>query len=215
MTISHLYKSYGQRVIFEDFTVSFKDLAITAILGASGSGKTTLLNEIALDKAILSVSYVFQEPRLIPWKTIEKNLVLSLRGSAPENIQYIGEYLDRVGLKNRARDYPDRLSGGERQRVSIARAFANNSPVLLMDEPFQSQDPTTKKQLIELVKKLQFEDGKTIIAVTHDISDAAQLAERAIVIGGRPAKIILDTTVDLDFEAKISKILSTQTALIQ
>lgn len=178
-------------------------------MGASGCGKTTLLNSIADLESGYKVSYIFQEPRLLPWRSLEKNIMLALHsGTESEKKDRARYYLDRVGLVNRASDFPDRLSGGERQRVSIARAFACQTPILLMDEPFQSQDPAQKIQLIKLVKELQSDEKRTIIAVTHDIKEASALAERAVVLGGKPVTIIVDIPVNSEFESHITEVLT-------
>ncbi len=214
MTLNDVTISYGNKKVYENFSITFKDLSITAILGASGCGKTTLLNEIASRNSLHQISFIFQEPRLIPWETIEKNIMFALKSTAPDRIPLIPYYLELVGLHKRAGSYPGSLSGGEKQRVAIARAFSSPSPILLMDEPFQSQDPATKNQLIDLIKKLHRQEKKTIIAVTHDISDAAKLADQAFVLGNRPVEVLLDTVVDADFEKKCSEVLSWQTSLI-
>lgn len=195
MRISNLNVSYGTRILYRDFDLDLTDNETTVILGSSGCGKTTLLNAIAKRYRQSGVSYIFQEPRLIPWCTLEKNIVLVLSrhaDSKKDAEKKAGLYLEKVGLERRIHSYPDDLSGGERQRASIARAFSCKTPILLMDEPFQSQDKTTKKQLIGLVKKLQAEEKRTVIAVTHDLGEAAELADRALVIGGSPVRILFD-----------------------
>jgi ABC-type nitrate/sulfonate/bicarbonate transport system ATPase subunit len=212
MRIQDLSVSYGERVIYDHFTHDFPDNEITAILGPSGCGKTTLLNSIAYRDNDFRTSYVFQEPRLLPWCTIEKNIMLVLEGDAKYRKNRAREYLSRVGLENRAGEYPDRLSGGERQRVAIARAFSAPVGVLLMDEPFQSQDPALKAQLIELVKELQRTEKRTILAVTHDVREATALADRAVVLGGRPVSIMLDIAVSPDFEKQLLEVLVCQTS---
>lgn len=195
MRISKLNVTYGTRVLYQDFNLDLTDNETTVILGSSGCGKTTLLNAIAKRYRQNGISYIFQEPRLIPWCTLEKNIVLVLSRHAESKKdaeKKAGLYLEKVGLERRIHSYPDDLSGGERQRASIARAFSCKTPILLMDEPFQSQDKSTKKQLIGLVKKLQAEEKRTVIAVTHDLGEAADLAERALVIGGSPVRILFD-----------------------
>jgi len=204
MKIESLSVSYGDRTVFSDFSIDFPEDEITVILGPSGVGKTTLLNSLAVG----SVSYVFQEPRLIPWHTVERNLSLVLPGDQRAARDRAREYLAKVGLGDRLRSFPDRLSGGERQRVSIARAFAYPAPLLLMDEPFQSQDPATKAQLIDLVRALRAEEHRTVIAVTHDLREAAALADRAVVLAGRPARIALDLPGGAGLESRLGEILS-------
>lgn len=206
MKIQNMQFSYKSNQIYKDFTIEFPTASVTAILGPSGCGKTTLLNILAFNKAN-HVSYIFQEPRLLPWYTICKNLYLVNTGTKSERVARSRMYLEKVGLLNRASAYPSDLSGGERQRVSIARAFSYTSPVLLMDEPFQSQDPATKLQLIDVVKKLQVQEKRTMVAVTHDINEASAFADRAVVLGGRPVQILLDIPRGANFERTISEAL--------
>jgi len=214
MKITNLNVSYGQKIIYQNFNVDFLDGSVTVILGPSGCGKTTLLNSIAFGNLLNKISYIFQEPRLLPWCTLEKNIMLVLEGNQTTRRKTARQYLERVGLGKRVGEYPDNLSGGERQRAAIARAFSYPAPVLLMDEPFQSQDPALKIQLIELVKTLQKDVNRTIIAVTHDVREAAALADRAIVLNGSPVKIVLDIPISPEFEHTLSEVLSCQTSII-
>jgi len=193
--------------------VEFSDGLITAILGPSGCGKTTLLNHIAFHRPETHAGYIFQEPRLLPWRTLEKNIALCLEGTAHERKDRARQYLAKVGLEKRASAFPASLSGGERQRVSIARAFSFPAPVLLMDEPFQSQDPALKTQLIAVVKALQEEEKRTVIFVTHDVREATALADRAIVLSGRPVTVALDIQIGPDFEGRISEVLACQPSI--
>ncbi len=222
MTISGLTVIYGNRILYDNFSMTFADHSTTVIMGPSGCGKTTLLNSIALEKNNAKVSYIFQEPRLLPWCTLEKNITLALRagvhqGTMPvytdhEHRDRALAYLEKVGLIKRAGEYPGKLSGGERQRAAIARAFSFPAPVLLMDEPFQSQDPGLKTQLIELVKTLQNEEKRTIIAVTHDVHEAVALADRAIILNGNPVQVILDIPIISGSEKQLSEVLANQTS---
>lgn len=223
MTISGLTVTYGTRTLYDDFSIDFADHSTTVILGPSGCGKTTLLNSIALAENNDMVSYIFQEPRLLPWCSLEKNILLALQGAAVNGTELQGttaerrdrarSYLEKVGLFKRAGEYPGKLSGGERQRAAIARAFSFPAPILLMDEPFQSQDPAIKAQLIDLVRKLQAEEKRTVIAVTHDIREAAALADRAVILNGNPVCVILDIPVNAGFEKRLSEVLACQTSV--
>lgn len=213
MDIQNLNVTYGDRVLYDGFSISFRDHAITAILGPSGCGKTTLLNSIAFGNNDFRTSYIFQEPRLLPWCSLEKNIMLVLEGDPGLRRERAREYLAKVGLGRRAGDFPGRLSGGERQRAAIARAFSYPAPVLLMDEPFQSQDPLLKAQLIDLVKELQKEEKRTILAVTHDVREASALADHAIILNGCPVQVVLDIPVGPDFEKRLSEVLACQTSI--
>ena len=140
--------------------------------------------------------------------------MLTLKGPQQERKDRADEYLRKVGLEKRAGEYPALLSGGERQRASIARAFSCPSHILLMDEPFQSQDLALKRQLIELVLELQAIEKRTILAVTHDIHEAVDLADHAIVISGSPVSILLDIPVTTGLELQLSEVLSCQTSIL-
>lgn len=213
MKIENLHVAYGKRDIYKNFSIDFQENKVTVLLGPSGCGKTTLLNAIAFGSEITAVSYIFQEPRLLPWCTLEKNITLVLNGSVSEKKEKAAYYLHKVGLGNRLSSYPGKLSGGERHRAAIARAFSFPAPVLLMDEPFQSQDPGLKLQLISLVKEFQNEQKRTIIAVTHDVREASALADRAVILNGSPVSVILDIPLTENFELRLSEVLECQTSV--
>lgn len=181
--IKNLSKSYGDKVVYKDFNLSFEEGTITCILGSSGSGKTTLLNILAGlisyegEVPQMKCSYIFQTPRLAPNLTVRGNLALVCNDA-----QKIDDMLKRVGLSAKSNAYPISLSGGEAQRVSIVRAFLYKSDILLMDEPFSSLDLKLKKQIIELFFDIWREDGRTVLAVTHDIDEAAAIAQRVIIL---------------------------------
>ncbi|ACA57198.1 ABC transporter ATP-binding protein [Clostridium botulinum] len=180
-------KAYEDKIIFRDLNLNFEKNKITALLAPSGYGKTTLLNIIAglefLDSGSFimeaqSISYMFQEDRLLPWLTVYENIAFVLKSSTfkceIENI--IDKYLDLVSLKE-YKDYTlDKLSGGMKRRVALARAFAYKSEVLIMDEPFKGIDLTLKKEIISGFLKLWEKDKRTVIVVTHDINEARALS---------------------------------------
>lgn len=214
MKIESLSVAYGRRVIYSGFSCEFREGSVTAILGQSGCGKTTLLNEIAFSGKYPPSACIFQEPRLLPWRTLEKNIMLCLDGPVHERRERARLYLDRVGLLDRAGEYPDRISGGERQRAAIARAFSFPAPILLMDEPFQSQDTGTKAQLMKLVLGLQEREKRTVLAVTHDVREAITLAERVIVLGDSPTQVVFDSPVNEHTESEVIEVLSCQTSTV-
>ncbi len=200
MNVDNLNVSHASGTVYDGFSARFEDSMITLVLGASGCGKTTLLHAIAERAGRESpVSFVFQEPRLIPWASVRANMNMALaaNGYSPRELRSrVDEYLDLVGILGRADDHPGKLSGGERQRVAIARAFANPAPVLLMDEPFQSQDPTTKRQLIALFKEIQSAEKRTVIAVTHNLEEAEYFGDWLMLLSGKPARIALNVPND-------------------
>ena len=213
MKFGNINRAYGDTVIYRDFSIDLRENSVTAILGPSGCGKTTLLSEIASHSGDITISFVFQEPRLIPWRTLAQNIELALSGDARTRKRRARLYLERVGLAERVDDYPESLSGGERQRVSLARAFAVPSSLLLMDEPFQSQDPATKAQLINLFRELKRDEQRTIIIVTHDVREACAIADRAILLEGRPVSIALDVSVSRNLESQIANATGNDQAL--
>jgi len=181
-----------------------------ALVGPSGCGKTTLLNIVAgLDQDFAGevqlaprpdghparVGYVFQEPRLLPWRTVYENIALVLPPHRADAT--VKDMLRAVGLPN-ARDlYPPQLSVGMSRRVAIARAFAIQPDLLLMDEPFVSLDHDTVEQLRELLLKLWHARPTTVLFVTHDIREALVLADRLVLLSGAPGHVVADVPVSL------------------
>ncbi len=205
MDINHISKSFpgpsGMLTVFSEFSMTIPEQEITVILGASGCGKTTLLNLLARfitpDSGMItgndgSISYLFQEPRLLPWRTVERNISLVLENHVQDNEllkQRTSRVLSLVGLESFARYYPHELSGGMRQRVSIARAFAFPSNLLLMDEPFQALDLDVKLSLVKAFVRSWEGDPRTAVFVTHDIQEALMVADSIVVFTPRPAQV--------------------------
>ena len=185
-----------------------------AIVGPSGAGKTTLLNLIAgLDtemegsisfhtgqerRAHPRTSFMFQEPRLLPWLTVQQNLELVL---APQRRAHpatpVTDLLAQVGLTGCAALFPGQLSGGMQRRVALLRAFIIEPNLLLMDEPFQSLDAPTADQLRGLLQCLWQRTHPTVLFVTHSLREAISLADRILFLSGQPSRVILDLAVDL------------------
>jgi NitT/TauT family transport system ATP-binding protein len=179
------------------------------VVGASGCGKSTLLNLVAgLDQPTggrLDVqgrtALMFQEAALFPWLTVAGNidLALKLRGVAKaERRERVRTLLRTVHLDGFADKQPHELSGGMRQRVALARAFAQDADVLLMDEPFGALDAMTRDLLHDELERLWADRSLTIVFVTHNVREAARLADRVIVLSSRPGRIV--STVDVDIE---------------
>ena len=211
MTMEPITVEYPGRPVFKNFSCSFPDNSVTAILGPSGCGKTTLLFSLAAAFGKNNrISFVFHEPRLIPWYSLEKNISLVLDGTSEENLDRARIYLDKVHLLPSAKKLPGQLSGGERQRVSIARAFSCHSSLLLMDEPFQSQDTGLKTRLMKTFMELQEYEKRTVVAVTHDIHEAKQIADSILVLGGKPARIVYQCPAQTCDTSEIERILSEQ-----
>jgi NitT/TauT family transport system ATP-binding protein len=183
-----------------------------AIIGPSGCGKSTLLRVISgLDRADAgsmtlsdpSIAYVFQDAHLLPWRTVLANvaLPLELRGvPKSQRLDSARSAIRHVGLSDAIDRYPAQLSGGMRMRVSLARALVTNPKLLLLDEPFAALDEITRQQLDDQLRQLWRDRGMTVIFVTHSIGEAAFLADRAIVLSRRPARIVLDHKLELPAE---------------
>ena len=199
--IKGLHKSYGEVSLFRDFSITFPDATITCILGPSGCGKTTLLNIIGNlskpDGGSLSgfdhkaISYIFQDPRLLPWKTARENIQFVLPEKIPgkESGKMAEGFVRMVELTEFADYYPTKLSGGMRQRVNIARAFAYPSDIILMDEPLKGLDIKLKLNLIRTFSKIWQGDKRSVIFVTHDVDEALLLGNEILVLSQAPVRI--------------------------
>lgn len=206
--LRNICKSYGDNKVFDGFDLDIEENHILAILGASGCGKTTLLNIISgltdfkgeIKGAGKKVSYVFQQPRLLPNLTVFKNLEYVLKKEEKaKRKRVIEDALKKVEMWEEKDKYPSELSGGMSQRVALARAFAYEAPLLLMDEPFKGLDIALKKRIIEVFKNLYESDGRTVVFVTHDIDEAFLLADRIVVLksgGEKTADIELDKPIN-------------------
>ena len=193
-------KRFGNGMaVLKDVTLEVTDGQFVAVLGASGAGKTTLLRIIAgLDRDFTGIrevperiGFVFQEPRLLPWRTVGENirLVLPERSNGQDAVR---ASLAAVGLDGYAASYPRSLSGGQARRVALARALASNAQLLLLDEPFVSLDESAAESLRALLHELWRQRRMRVVLVTHDISEAARLGQRIVVLAGSPASIAAD-----------------------
>jgi NitT/TauT family transport system ATP-binding protein len=217
LKISHLQKYYGEALIpaVSDFSLDVASGEFVTLIGPSGCGKTTALRivtglleptagEVFVDgKPSLGPSrdkaIVFQLFNLFPWRTALANVAygLELQGrSKKERLAVAAEYLDVVGLSDRADHYPSQMSGGQNQRVGLARALAIEPKLLLMDEPFGSLDALTREHLQEMVSRICAEKQLTVLFVTHSVDEAIYLSDR-IVVMGTPGRTIGEFGVDL------------------
>ena len=178
------------------------------IVGASGCGKSTLLNLVAdLDKPSAGrvsesgrVTLMFQEAALFPWLTVAGNinLALKLRGVPKRDRKdRIEQLLETVHLEDFAKKQPHELSGGMRQRVAIARAFAQDADILLMDEPFGALDAMTRDLLHDELERLWTDRSFTVLFVTHNVREAARLADRIVLLSSRPGRVVEEFDVDI------------------
>jgi NitT/TauT family transport system ATP-binding protein len=204
--LGHIFKSFGNLKVFDDFSLEYPEQKITAILGPSGCGKTTMLNILAglvkVEGGTVittgNVSYLFQEPRLLPWLTIRENIDLVLRDKMAASLinGRIIEYLKMTGLTDYIDYYPAELSGGMRQRVAIARAFAYPAPLLLMDEPFKSLDFKTQFLLRNDFLSILRTQPRTVVMVTHDVKEAVLMGDRIVIFSDKPIQITGKIDID-------------------
>ena len=211
LQLNDIYKSFDGNVVYSGFGLEIREGVTTGILGPSGCGKTTLLNMLGgvlkPDKGEISgvdgktFSYIFQEPRLLPWKTVRQNIEFVLeKYYAKDSRDRIAEicdfYLQLVDLHGFADYYPSQLSGGMSQRVSVARAFAVPSDIILMDEPFSGIDINLKQTMLQHFLEIWKNDRRTILYVTHDVDEALLLSNEIVVFSKAPVRIVLQTQVD-------------------
>jgi NitT/TauT family transport system ATP-binding protein len=210
------FRSRNQDVVaLDDVTLDIPAGQFFVIVGPSGCGKTTLLRIIAgLEQQTsgeLSIeaasdgrplnSMIFQGDSILPWMTVWENAAYGLtsRGVRPAEVrETVGHFLHKTGLTQFAEAYPHQLSGGMRQRVSIARAFANDPEVLLMDEPFSALDEQNKTLLQEELLRVWEENRKTVVYITHSVDEAVTLGDRILVMTARPGRA--KALVDVPFE---------------
>jgi len=191
--------SYGPVAVLDGLELEVRRGEFVALVGPSGCGKTTLLNlasgwlrpQAGTVETRGRVRMVFQQDGLFPWRTVAENVLLGLRHVAPgpERTRRVAALLELVSLSSFAGHYPHQLSGGMRQRVELVRALAGDTDLLLMDEPFSSLDYLTRLRMRAELARLLREQPRTVVLVTHDIEEAAQLADRVLVLSDRPAHI--------------------------
>jgi NitT/TauT family transport system ATP-binding protein len=204
--IRDLRKTFGQLIAIDGVSVDIAPGEFFMIVGPSGCGKTTLLRVLAGLESVTSGtieietpssqrpvnSMIFQGDSIFPWMTVWDNAAygLRMRRAPPSTIkEVVGHYLARTGLTRFAKYYPHQLSGGMRQRVSIARAFANDPEILLMDEPFSALDAQNKLLLQEELLHIWEEHKKTVVFITHSVDEAVFLGDRIMVMTAQPGKV--------------------------
>lgn len=197
--------SFGAVEVFRELSLEISRGEFVAVVGPSGCGKTTLLNLFSgflkPSSGIVACSgrvrTVYQHDSLFPWQTAAQNIALGLRdlSSETERDRQLKEMLRLINLEEFAAHYPHQLSGGMRQRVELARALAGATDILLLDEPFSSLDYLTRLRLRRELARMLEELPRTVVLVTHDIEEAAQLADRILVLSDRPARICRELRV--------------------
>jgi len=191
LTVRGLTKRFGTRTVLSDLDLDIAPGEFVALLGRSGSGKSTLLRVLAgldseVDGAVTvpgTVSVAFQQPRLLPWRKVWRNVVLGLRGRGNDRV-LAEKALAEVRLSDLADAWPRTLSGGEAQRLSLARALVREPDLLLLDEPFGALDALTRLAMHSLVADLWQRHRPSVLLVTHDVDEALLLADRALILDG-------------------------------
>jgi NitT/TauT family transport system ATP-binding protein len=212
VTVQQVSKSFGEGhgavLALDRISLEARAGEFLCLVGASGCGKSTLLNLIAgLDaptsgrvEARGRVTLMFQEAALFPWLTVAGNIGLALklvgvpRRERPDRIRAL---LETVHLADFAKKRPHELSGGMRQRVAIARAFAQEADIVLMDEPFGALDAMTRDLLHDELERLWTDRSFTVVFVTHNVREAARLADRIVLLSSRPGKVVAEFPVDI------------------
>jgi NitT/TauT family transport system ATP-binding protein len=215
--IAGVTKRYGNdRAVLESIDLAVRKEEFVSIIGPSGCGKSTILKLIAgltaptngtirVDgmtplNARETVSFVFQDATLLPWRTVKQNIGLGLELEGVPNDRRekeVSALLELVGLKNVAKSYPRELSGGMKMRVSIARALATNPRLMLLDEPFAALDEMTRDRLNEEILRLRAEQNWTAVFVTHSVPEAVFLSDRIVVLAPNPGRIYAEFRVEL------------------
>lgn len=208
LTAAGLSVGYGTQPVLQDFNLQVSAGEIVAILGASGVGKSSLLRILAglqapqagevtlrgerLTRPHPAMAFAFQSPSLLPWLTVERNVGFGLdfkhqpQVDAAEKRRRVAQALAEVGLDGQGRRFPAQLSGGMAQRVALARSFARQPEVLLLDEPFSALDEVRRAEMQRLLLSLLERHRSAVVLITHDIDEALLLADRVVLLG-RPA----------------------------
>lgn len=223
LQINNLTKTFpphsknGQPVrAIQDISFEMSGQVFVSLVGPSGCGKSTLLNivsgvdtpstgtvDVTQDGKTARLGYVFQDPRLLPWRTVIQNMLYVSDLPEEEGRENARQYLRMVGLDHAEDMFPGQLSGGMQQRVGIARAFSVSPDLLLMDEPFSHLDAITARSLREQLQAIWNETKKTVLFVTHDVMEAVQLSNRIITLA-HGGTVFDDTVVNLPFPRKAS-----------
>jgi len=201
VNVRGLSRRFGATLALDNVALTMESGEFVALLGRSGSGKSTLLRTLAgLDTPTAGIvdvpderMVVFQEPRLLPWKTATQNVALGL--SSGDAMSQARTALAEVGLEHRLDAYPGTLSGGEAQRTALARALVREPKLLMLDEPFAALDALTRMRMHGLIESLWTRHRLSVLLITHDVDEAILLADRALVIDR--GRMIAAITIDL------------------
>ena len=222
IAVNHLTKKFGDLLVLDDISFNVAEGEFVSIVGPTGCGKTTFLNTLsklmpATEGQILidgqeadphshNISFVFQEPTCLPWRTVRQNVAYGMelkKLSKPEMAERLQYILELVGLANCADLYPNQVSASMEQRIAVARAFAVNPDLLLMDEPYGQLDVKLRYYLEDELVRLWQTLKSTVIFITHNIEEAVYVAERILVLSNKPTHIKAEVRVDLPRPRKL------------
>ena len=221
----HLFKWFGDTAVISDLQLSVWDHEFVCVVGPSGCGKTTLLRMIGglaeydsgtikigdtvVTEPLPNVAVVFQHFGLFPWKTVAANIALPLRASGLPKVEVerrVAESIALVGLRDIGHRYPAQLSGGMRQRVGLARALAMQPEVILLDEPFAVVDAQTREILQGELLNLWSRHRQTAVFITHSIDEAVTLADRVVVMGANPGRVVAEVTIPIERPRNVTEV---------
>ncbi len=220
LEIKDLYKNYQtiekEIIVLHNINFKVNEGDFISIVGPSGAGKSTLLSIIAgledykgkIIKNDITIGYMLQKDYLMPYLTILDNCLLGLKINKKckkDNIKRVKDLLIKYGLEDYIYSYPDDLSGGQRQRAALIRTLALNPDILLLDEPFSALDYQTRLNISKDIKNIIKNEKKTLIMVTHDISEAINMSNKVIVLSNTPSSIKAIYKIDYDFDDDIIK----------
>lgn len=231
--ISKVFPSgHGEHRVFDEFSLDVRDGEFISFVGSSGCGKTSLLNMLAgflmpdagqvlfEGRKVLGPSrergMVFQQYAIFPWLSVRQNIEfpMTLKAAQPKSANEVraavDRYLGEVGLNHFSEAYPKTLSGGMKQRLAIARAYAAEPKILLMDEPFAALDAQSRVKMQDILLKVTRAERRTVVFVTHSIEEALFLSDRVVVLSGRPSRIRRIVEVSLGLDRNRDDRLSTQ-----
>ena len=211
------YRQSGEHLpVLGGLTFQVMEGEFLCLVGPSGCGKTTLLRVIAgleppaagqvrlagkvVDRPSRAMGIAFQDPTLMDWRTVEANIALPLQldgNLKSQAYRRARALVELVGLSGFERAYPAQLSGGMAQRVALARALVHDPQLLLLDEPFGALDALTRERMAHELLRIWRAHRKTVVMVTHSVSEAAFLADRVLVLGSRPATVTAEVAIDL------------------
>jgi NitT/TauT family transport system ATP-binding protein len=204
LVLENVSHNYGSLAVLRHLNLTVNHGELVVLVGPSGCGKTTLLNLLSgyikpvsgIVKINGVIRTVYQQDGLFPWLTVGENINMGLRSVVSQRDKELKKLIELIHLQGFENHYPHQLSGGMRQRVELARVLAGDSDILLMDEPFSALDYQTRLRVRHELVRLLRERPRTVVFVTHDIEEAAQLADRVLVLSDRPAHISKELYID-------------------